>query len=104
MTAILAPDISLTFISALLVPLIIGFLVGIIAKYAIKIGVAIAIIIIILIAVGFVSPNQIVQPLVQFFEKSGPTLAPKVAQVAGYLPYSSITFIVGFVIGFFIKG
>jgi uncharacterized membrane protein (Fun14 family) len=104
MTAILPPDASLTFITALLVPLIIGFLVGIIAKYAIKIGIAIAVIVVILIVVGFVTPNQIIQPLVQFFEKTGPSLAPKVAQIAGYLPYSSITFIVGFVVGFFIKG
>src|ERR1700722_1110198 len=101
MTAVLPPDASLTFITALLVPLIIGFLVGIIAKYAIKIGIAIAVIVIILIVVGFVTPNQIIQPLVQFFEKSGLSLAPKVAEIAGCLPYSSITFIIGFVVGFF---
>ena len=104
MTAVLAPDVNLTFITALLVPLIIGFLVGIIAKYAIKIGAAIAVIIIILILVGFLTPSQVIQPLVQFFEKAGPSLAPKAEQIAGYLPYSSITFIIGFVVGFFIKG
>ena len=100
MTSILPPDGSITFITALLVPLVLGFLVGIIGKAAVKIGVAIAVIIIILIMVGFLSPNQIIQPVVQLV-RSGPSLATKVNQVAGYLPYSSITFIVGFVVGFF---
>jgi uncharacterized membrane protein (Fun14 family) len=100
MSSILPPDASVTFIAALLVPLILGFLVGIIAKAAIRIGVAIAIIIVILIVLGFITPNDVIQPYVQLI-RSGPSLSTKVTQVAGYLPYSSITFIVGFVIGFF---
>jgi len=100
MTSILAPDSSVTFLAAILVPLILGFLVGIIGKAAIRIGAAIAIIIVILIVLGFLTPNQVIQPLVQLV-RSGPSLTTKVSQVAGYLPYSSITFIVGFVIGFF---
>ncbi len=100
MTSILPPDASITFVAALLVPLILGFLVGIIGKAAIRIGAAIAVIIVILIILGFLTPNQVIQPLVQMV-RSGPSLTSKVSQVAGYLPYSSITFIVGFVIGFF---
>ena len=100
MSSILPPDASTTFIAALLVPLILGFLVGIIAKAAVKIGMAIAVIIVILILLGFITPNQIIQPLVQAF-RNGPSLATKVSQIAGYLPYSSLTFIVGFVVGFF---
>jgi uncharacterized membrane protein (Fun14 family) len=100
MTSILPPDASITFVAALLVPLILGFLVGIIGKAAIRIGAAIAVIIVILIILGFLTPNQVIQPLVQLI-RSGPSLTSKVSQVAGYLPYSSITFIVGFVIGFF---
>jgi hypothetical protein len=100
MTAVLAPEASLTFVVALLVPLILGFLVGIVAKAAIKIGVAIIIIVLLLIAVGFVTPGQAIQPLISLVE-SGPALASKVNQIAGFLPYSSITFILGLVIGFF---
>ena len=100
MASILPPDASITFVAALLVPLILGFLVGIIGKAAIRIGAAIAVIIVILIILGFLTPNQVIQPLVQLI-RSGPSLTSKVSQVAGYLPYSSITFIVGFVIGFF---
>lgn len=100
MTSVLPPDGSITFITALVAPLILGFLVGIIAKAAVKIGVAIAVIIVLLIVVGFITPSQVIQPLVQLV-RSGPTIATKVDQIAGYLPYSSITFIVGFVVGFF---
>jgi hypothetical protein len=102
MASILAPDASLTFVAALLVPLVLGFLVGVIAKAAIKIGVAIAIIAIILIAFGLITPSQVVQPLVALFE-SGAGLATKVGQIAGYLPYSLITFVIGLVLGF-LKG
>ena len=100
MASVLLPDVSITFIAALVVPLVIGLLVGIIAKAAIKIAVALVVIILLLIAIGFIQPNQVIQPLVQLF-RSGPSLISKVNQIAGYLPYSSITFIVGFVIGFF---
>jgi hypothetical protein len=100
MTAVLAPDASVTFIVALLVPLLLGFLVGIVAKAAVKIGIAIAIIILLLIVVGFITPGQVIQPLVGLAE-SGPSLIAKANQVAGFLPYSSITFILGLVIGFF---
>lgn len=102
MASILPPDISLTFIAALLIPLVIGFIVGLIAKTAIKIGIAIAILVIILIAIGFISPNQVIQPLVSLF-KSGPALISYADRIAGYLPYSSLTFIVGLLIGF-LKG
>jgi uncharacterized membrane protein (Fun14 family) len=98
--SISAPDSSLTFIAALFVPLVIGFMVGVIAKAAVKIGVAIAIIILLLIAVGFITPNQIIQPLVALLS-SGPALATDVDRIAGYLPYSSITFIIGLAVGFF---
>ena len=77
-----------------------GFIVGIIAKTALKIGVVIVVIVLLLIAVGFIQPNQVVQPLVSLF-RSGPSLLSKVNQLAGYLPYSSLTFIIGLVVGFF---
>ncbi len=99
MVTILPPDASITFIVALLVPLILGFLVGLIVKSALKIGIAIAVIILLLIAVGILTPDQVVQPLLSLF-RSGSSLATKVRQVAGFLPYSSITFIVGLLIGF----
>jgi len=102
MVSFLAPDLSSTFIIAAVVPLIIGFIIGVIIKSAIKIGVAIAIVVLILIAVGIVSPGQVLQPLLSFY-KSGPDLVSYAQRVAGYLPYSSLTFLIGLAIGF-LKG
>jgi uncharacterized membrane protein (Fun14 family) len=100
MVALLPPDASTTFIAAVLVPALLGFIVGIVAKLALKIAAAIAVVIIVLIVIGFIQPNQVIQPIVALI-RSGPSLISKVDQIAGYLPYSSITFIVGFVVGFF---
>ena len=90
----------MTFLAALLVPLILGFLVGIIAKGLMKVGVAIALIILILIALGTITPSQVIGPLVSLF-RSGSAYTTKVSQISGYLPYSSLTFLVGVVVGFF---
>jgi len=101
MATILPPDLSITFVTSLLVPLVLGFLVGIVIKGALKIGAAIAIIVILLIFVGILTPSQVIQPIMSLVVGSGPTLTSKVSQIAGYLPYSSITFIIGLAVGFF---
>jgi hypothetical protein len=100
MVAILPPDASITFIVALLIPLVIGFLVGIVIKKAIGIGIAIAVIALLLIFAGVLTPSQVIQPFVSLF-RSGPELASKATQIAGYLPYSSVTFLIGVAVGFF---
>lgn len=92
------PDLSVSFIVAALVPLVLGFIVGLIIRSALKIGIAIAIIIVILIAAGILSPGQVLQPLLSLV-KSGPSLVPYAQRIAGYLPYSSLTFILGLLVG-----
>lgn len=100
MAFILPPDLSVTFIVALIVPLVIGFLVGIVIKSALKIGAAVAIIVLLLIFVGILTPSQVIEPIMSLV-RSGPSLTSKVSQIAGYLPYSSITFLIGLAVGFF---
>jgi hypothetical protein len=100
MVSILPPDLSTTFLAALLVPLILGFLVGIIAKGLLKVGIAIALLVIVLIAIGTITPAQVIGPVVALF-RSGQALTTKVDAIAGYLPYSSVTFLLGLVVGFF---
>jgi len=100
MAFILPPDLSTTFLAALIVPLILGFLVGIIAKGILKVGIAIAVLVIILIALGTITPSQVIGPLVSLF-RSGSQYTSKVSQISGFLPYSSVTFLLGLVIGFF---
>jgi len=92
------PDLSTTFLVAAIVPLILGFIVGVIIRTALKIGIALAIIVVILIAAGIISPGQVLQPLLSVV-KSGPDLVTYAQRVAGYLPYSSLTFIIGLAVG-----
>lgn len=98
MVSFLLPDLSTTFLVAAIVPLIIGFIVGIIVRSALKIGIALAVLVILLIAVGIISPNQVLTPLLSFV-KSGSSLTTYANRVAGYLPYSSLTFLIGLAIG-----
>ena len=98
MATIAVPDLSTTFLVAAIVPLILGFIVGVIIRSALKIGIAIAVLIILLIAVGIISPGQVLQPLLSIV-KSGPDLVTYAQRVAGYLPYSSLTFLIGLAVG-----
>ena len=97
MVNFLPPDLSTTFLVVSILPLVIGFIVGVIIRSAIKIGIAIAIIVVLLIVVGIISPDQVLQPLLSLV-KSG-DVSSYAERVAGYLPYSSLTFIIGLAIG-----
>lgn len=100
MVTLLPPDTSTTFLAAIVVPLILGFLVGTIAKGIFKVAVGVGVLVVLLIVLGMISPQQIVGPVVALF-RTGSTYTNKVSQIAGYLPYSSLTFIVGLAVGFF---
>lgn len=98
MVSFLPPDLSTTFLVAAILPLIIGFIVGVILRSAVKIGIALAVLVILLIALGIITPDQILTPLLSLF-KSGGSLSSDVQRLAGYLPYSSLTFIIGLAVG-----
>lgn len=98
MAGFLPPDLSTTFLIAAVVPLIIGFIVGIIIRSALKIGIALAVLVILLIALGILSPGDVLKPLLSVV-KSGSSLTTYANRVAGYLPYSSMTFIIGLAVG-----
>ena len=103
MVTVLPPDLTIAFFVAILVPLILGIIVGLIMKSLIKIGIAIAALIIILILIGVLTPNQVLTPLISLIKSgiSNPALAREAERYASYLPYSSITFIIGVIVGFF---
>ena len=98
MVNFLPPDLSTTFLVAAIVPLIIGFIVGLIIRSAIKIGIALVVLVILLLALGILTPQQVLAPLLSLV-KSGSTLTAYANRVAGYLPYSSLTFIIGLAVG-----
>jgi hypothetical protein len=98
MVNFLPPDLSTTFLVAAILPLIIGFIVGVIIRSTIKLGIALAVLVVLLIALGIVSPGQVLTPVLSFF-KSGSALTTGVNRLSGYLPYSSLTFIMGLAVG-----
>lgn len=101
MVSILLPDLSTTFLIAVILPLIIGFIVGLIIRSAIKIGIALVVLVILLIAAGIITPQQVLTPILALV-KSGSTTSTISAyanRIAGYLPYSSLTFIIGLAVG-----
>ena len=100
MVTIGIPDLSATFLIAAIVPIVIGFIVGVIIRSAIKIGIALAVLVLLLIAVGVISPSQVLAPLLSLVKSGGSSVVQAYAnKVAGYLPYSSVTFIIGLAIG-----
>jgi hypothetical protein len=101
MTVILPPDGSITFVGGILIALAIGFLIGALARVFVKVAVVLLAIAVVLIALGFFEPNQLIQPVLKYVE-SGTALAEKVRQIAGYIPYSTVAFVVGLLIGFFL--
>src|SRR5437016_14643335 len=94
MVTLLPPDGSTTFLAAILVPLILGFLVGTIAKGIFRVAVAVGVLVLLLIVLGMISPEQIIGPVVSLF-RTGSTYTDKVRQIEGYLPYSSLHLLVG---------
>ena len=102
MTAVLPPDISTTFVVTAIIPLAIGFVIGLLIRMMAKIGIVVAALVLLLIIAGFLSPDQVLKPLIGFL-KSGSAVEGWIRRVAGYLPYASVTFIVGAIIGF-LKG
>lgn len=101
MPTIAVPDLSTAFLVAAIVPLILGFLVGTVIKQALKIGAVIAIIVLLLIFVGVLTPSQVIQPILSTIRGSGPQALTQAKRLAGYLPYSSITFLIGLAVGFY---
>ena len=98
MASFLPPDLSTAFLVATLAPLIVGFIVGVVIRYVLKIGIALVALVIIFIVLGMVTPEQVLTPLLSLV-KSGGSLSAEAQRLAGYLPYSSLTFVVGLAIG-----
>ncbi|MFP3200756.1 hypothetical protein DDW09_00705 [Sulfolobus sp. SCGC AB-777_L09] len=81
-----------------LVSVLLGLLVGYLVKNIIKIGLTILAIIIILIAIGVISPHTVISGI-ETVTSYTPQIEEYVSQILTYLPYNSLLFIIGFVIG-----
>ena len=99
------PGLSLTLLVAILLPLGLGFIVGLLIKGVLKVGLAVAAFVLILLFLGIITPVQVLTPLASLIRSGGSSasITAEVSRLSQYLPWSSITFLVGIAIGF-VKG
>ncbi|BCU70956.1 hypothetical protein [Stygiolobus caldivivus] len=97
------PDIPKSEIVYAIVTFLLGLLIGYLVKNIVKIGVVILAIIILLVVAGVISPHTILS----FVQSTASTAIPEAEKYANeaitYIPYNSLIFIIGFVLGL-IKG
>ncbi|WP_174632483.1 hypothetical protein [Metallosphaera tengchongensis] len=94
--------ITETSVLSLVIAFVLGLLIGLLIKKVVQIGIILLAIIVILVAVGALSPTTVEHALMQL----GQSATQAEGKVSGYLnllPYNSIVFIIGLVIGL-VKG
>lgn len=96
------PPITLTDVVSVIIAFVLGLLVGLLIKKVIQIGLIVLAIVIILIAIGLISPSTIEHALMTLGQEAS-TAKSEMSTYLNLLPYNSIFFIIGFIIGI-IKG
>jgi uncharacterized membrane protein (Fun14 family) len=96
MDLIIPPEYA--WIVPIIVPFIIGLLIGIIIKRTVKLAIIILILILILGALGYISLPSI-QDIIQKASEYLPMIWREAGGLINVLPYSSITFIIGLLLG-----
>ncbi|WP_069807810.1 hypothetical protein [Vulcanisaeta thermophila] len=94
--------LTLTQIVSIVGLFLLGLLVGILIRRLISVALIILAIVILLIALGYVHPSTIMAILEELGYEASVAYA-KAQQIIGVIPYSSLAFIIGLVIGL-IKG
>ncbi|MEM3383853.1 MAG: hypothetical protein QW698_07450 [Nitrososphaerales archaeon] len=87
-----------SWIIPIIVPLIIGLLIGIIIKRTIKLAIMVLILVLLLGALGYITLPS-VQDVIQKASEYLPMIWKGAGGLINILPYSSITFIIGFLLG-----
>ncbi len=93
----LATPPEIAWIVPIIMPFIIGLLVGFIAKHTIKLMFAIAALVILLVFTGLISITY--QDIFTQALKFLPNIIATGSGVVNILPYSSLTFIIGLALG-----
>ena len=97
------PPITKGEIVYAIVSFLLGLLIGYLVKNIIKIGIVLLAIVVLLILIGAISPHTVES----FVESTASSAIPQaehyVTEILTYIPYNSIIFIIGFIIGL-VKG
>ena len=83
---------------ALAVSFVLGLLIGFLIRKVIAVGLILLAIVILLVAAGYLSPTQ-VEHAVQNLAANATNYVSTINSVRVYIPYNSIAFVIGFVIG-----
>ncbi|MEZ0248007.1 MAG: hypothetical protein ABWJ97_01925 [Thermoproteus sp.] len=94
--------ISITAILALVVPFIFGLLIGVLIRRLIGVALVLLAILLLAVAVGYISPSTAMD-IIQSLGYTAYQAAEKLGILKSMIPYSSLTFIIGLVIGLLIK-
>ncbi|MFP3219975.1 MAG: hypothetical protein RXR41_02340 [Candidatus Marsarchaeota archaeon] len=85
-------------IGGMLLAFVIGLLVGLIVKKVLSLGLLLFALVLLLLAVGYIHPAS-TAALLSYLKYYGPEALSAAQKVASLIPYSSIFFIIGFIIG-----
>ena len=94
--------IPLTQALALVVPFIFGLLIGVLIRRLIGVALVLLAILLLAVAVGYISPSA-AMGIIQSLGYTAYQAAEKLGVLKAMIPYSSLTFIIGLVIGLLIK-
>ncbi|PVU72906.1 hypothetical protein DDW10_03425 [Sulfolobales archaeon SCGC AB-777_J03] len=99
MVALALPsNITEAEIVQLVISFLLGLLIGILVRKFIALGAILAAIVILLMVAGYVSPQQI-EALLNSFLMNLQSYAGSAQEIVKFIPYNSIAFLIGFVIG-----
>jgi len=94
--------IPLTQVLAFVVPFIFGLLIGVLIRRLIGVALVLLAILLLAVAVGYISPSA-AMGIIQSLGYTAYQAAEKLGVLKAMIPYSSLTFIIGLVIGLLIK-
>ncbi|BBD72975.1 hypothetical protein HS1genome_1364 [Sulfodiicoccus acidiphilus] len=89
-------------IGAVAIPFIIGLLIGLLIRKIISVGVILLALVVLLLALGYIRPEQI-SAFLQMAGEYAQQATTRAHEISGFIPYSSLSFVIGFVIGI-VKG
>lgn len=94
--------ISLTQILALAVPFIFGLLIGVLIRRLIGVALVLLAIFLLAVALGYMSPSTAMS-IIQSLGYTAYQAAEKLGVLKSMTPFSSVTFVIGLIIGLLMK-
>jgi hypothetical protein len=85
-------------IASIVLAFVLGLLIGIIVKRVISLGLLLLALILLLMALGYIHPS-FTATLLKYLQYYGPKALEEAERISSLIPYSSVFFILGFIIG-----